>query len=104
GPPGGKRDVEGKDVLVADLDALRGSVHFQLDLRQAGIDAYSEIVAGAGIVAPLGDVDSRLTRPIRLIPVKRILARRAIVRHKSLVVPARRVALIAPLPPRTQHV
>src|SRR5262249_40339554 len=102
--PRGKRDVERKDVLVADLDALRGSVHFQLDLRQAGIDAYIEIAAGAGIVAPLGDVDSRLTRPIRLIPVKSILARRAIVRHKSLVVPARRVALIATVAGEIKHV
>ena len=41
---------------------------------------------GTGIVTPFGDVDSPLIRPIRLIPVKFILARRAIVRHESLVV------------------
>jgi hypothetical protein len=30
----GKRDVEGEDMVVAGLDALRGSVHLQLDVRQ----------------------------------------------------------------------
>ena len=41
----GKRDVEGKNVIVAGLDALRGSVHLQLDARQIGIDAYGDIAA-----------------------------------------------------------
>ena len=29
----GKRDVEGEEMIGAGLDALRGSVHLQLDLR-----------------------------------------------------------------------
>src|SRR5262245_28420337 len=91
----GKRDVEGEDMVCAGLNALRGSVHLQLDLRQVGIHAYRDVAAGTGIVAPLGDVDSGPARPIRLIPVKCILTCQAIVRHESLVVAARRVAFIA---------
>jgi hypothetical protein len=46
-------------MVVAGLDALRNSVHPQLDLRQAGINARRDISAGTGIVAAVGDVDSR---------------------------------------------
>src|SRR5262245_5844113 len=100
----GKRNVEGEDMVCAGLNALRGSIHLQLELRQIGIHAYRGAAAGTGIVAPLGDVDSRLARPIRLIPVKCILARQAIVRHESLVVAARRVAFIATVAGEVEHV
>src|SRR5262245_22226899 len=100
----GKRDVEGEDMLVAGLDALRGSVHLQLDVRQVGIDAYGDVASGARIVALLGDMDSRLPRPVRLIPVKCVFPRHAVVRHESFVVPTGRVAFIATVAGEIEHV
>ena len=90
-------------MVVAGLYALRDSVHLQLDLRQVGIHAYRDIAAGTGIVTPFGDVDSLLTRPIRLIPVKCILARCAIVRYETLVVAAGGVAFIATVASEIKH-
>src|SRR5262245_50995768 len=100
----GKRDVEGEDILVAGLGVLRGSVHLQLDVRQVGIDAYGYIAAWARIVALLGDVDSRLIRPVRFIPVKCIFPRHAVVRHESFVVATRRVAFITTVAGKIKHV
>src|SRR5262245_30796050 len=99
-----KRDVEGKDILVAGLDALRGSIHLQLDAGQVGIDAYGDVASGARIVALLGDVDSRLPRPVCLIPVKCIFPCHAVVRHESFVVPTGRVAFIATVAGEIKHV
>src|SRR5262245_20008497 len=99
-----KPDVEGKDVIVAGLDPLRGSIHLQLDVRQVGIDADGDVASGARIVALLGDVDSRLTRPVCLIPVKCVFPCQAVVRHESFVIPTGRVAFIATVAGEIKHV
>src|SRR5262245_1043926 len=91
-------------MFVAGLHALRGPIRLQFDSRQVRVDAYRDIPLRPGIVALLGDVDSRLTRPIRLIPVECILARDTIVSHEPLVVPAWRVALIATVAGEIEHV
>src|SRR5262245_38336900 len=91
-------------MLVAGLDALRGSVHLQLDVRQVGIDAYDDIAAWAWIVAPLGNVDSRPIRPVRLIPVICVFPSRAVVRHQSFVVSTGCVAFIATVAGEIKHV